>query len=396
MARASARTDSVCSVGGKQRPATGIRVRHARDCPGASACRCRPTYQAWVYSAREQKRQWRTFPTLAAAKGWRADATAAVRRGTLTVGVSETVAEAATNWLRGAESGVIRTRSGSPYKPSALRGYEAALRLRILPAFGGRRLNAVQRIDVQEFVDGQLASGADPSTIKNTLMPLRAIYRRALARGLVAVNPTTGIEVPATQGRRDRIVSPAEAARLLKALPESDRPLWATAAFAGLRVAELQALSWTQVDLDHGLIRVERSWDRKAGYIDPKSRAGARSVPIPSALRVLLAEHRLRTGGRGLVFGRTEDDPFDPSSVRARAHRVWADMDLQGIGFHELRHTYASFLISAGVNAKAVTTYLGHSSVITSFDRYGKLMPGNESEAASQLDSFLSEHTEAL
>jgi integrase len=66
-----------------------------------------------------------------------------------------------------------------------------------------------------------------PSTVRNTLMPLRAIFRRALARGEIAVNPTTGLELPAVEGSRDRIASPLEAAALLAALPERDRSRFA-------------------------------------------------------------------------------------------------------------------------------------------------------------------------
>ena len=80
-------------------------------------------------------------------------------------------------------------------------------------------------------------------------MPLRAIYRRALARGEVTVNPTTGPELPAVRGRRDRIASPIEAADLIAALPEIDRALWATAMYAGLRRGELMAMRWEDVDL---------------------------------------------------------------------------------------------------------------------------------------------------
>jgi integrase len=59
------------------------------------------------------------------------------------------------------------------------------------------------------------------------------------------------------------------------------------------------------------------------------------------------------------------------------------------IGFHECRHTFASLMIAAGVNAKALSTYLGHSSIQLTFDLYGHLMPGNEAQAASMLDSYL-------
>ena len=133
---------------------------------------------------------------------------------------------------------------------------------------------------MQDFADRLLARGDDASTIRNTLMPLRAIFRRAVARGDVAVNPTTGLELPAVRGRRDRIVSPEQAAKLLDALPERDRALWATALYGGLRRGELQALRWEDVDLAKGVIRVERAWDVREGQIEPKSRAGRRTVPI--------------------------------------------------------------------------------------------------------------------
>ena len=73
---------------------------------------------------------------------------------------------------------------------------------------------------MQDLADRLLAQGLDASTIRNALMPLRAIYRRAVARGEVAVNPTSGLELPAVRGRRDRIASPEEAAALLAALPD--------------------------------------------------------------------------------------------------------------------------------------------------------------------------------
>ncbi len=56
---------------------------------------------------------------------------------------------------------------------------------------------------------------------------------------------------------------------------------------------------------------------------------------------------------------------------------------------HECRHTYASFMIAAGANAKALSTYLGHATIAITMDRYGHLMPGNEAEAAELLDAFL-------
>jgi integrase len=272
-----------------------------------------------------------------------------------------------------------------------LRGYEQALRDRILPELGGAKLADVRRSDVQRLANAMLGDALEASTIRNAIMPLRAIYRHAIALDEVAVNPTAGLHLPAARGKRDRIASPEEAADLIAALPAGDRAIWATALYAGLRLGELLALDWADVDLAAGVIRVERSYDARAGVtVKPKSRAGRRTVPVAAILRDELVEHRMRQGrSLGLAFGRSAERPFNASTIWARARRAWKDSGLEPIGLHECRHTFASLMIAAGVNAKALAAFMGHSSVTITLDRYGHLMPGSEDEAAGLLDAYL-------
>ncbi len=305
-----------------------------------------------------------------------------------------TVRQAADALLDGMAEGTVRNRSGDVYKPSVVRGYRAHLRRHVLPALGGMKLDAVRRADVQSLCNRLVADGASPSTVRNAIMPLRVLYRRALRSGQVTVSPLEHLELPAVRGVRDRIASPTEAVSLVAALPADDRAVWATALYAGLRLGELKALRVDDIDLDGGLISVERSWDVKEGPIEPKSRSGRRRVPIAEALRTHLAEHILRSGRRdGLVFGRSATLPFAHVTLRDRAHRAWREAGLEPIGLHECRHTFASMCIAAGVNARGLMGYLGHSSIQMTFDRYGHLMPGNESEAAELLDRYLRRFT---
>ena len=372
---------------------TGIEVRHARSCASRSGarCNCSPSYQANVWSGRDRARIRKTFPTLAAAKSWRAEATVALNRGEMRAPSSVSLREAGEAWIAAAREGTIRNRSGDRYKPSVVRSYEAALRRRLLPDLGATRLADIRRSDVQDLADRLLAEGLDPSSIRNSLMPLRVIFRRALGRGEIAVNPCDRIELPAVRGRRDRTASPEEAAHLVAAVPDRDRAMWATALYGGLRRGELMALLWEDVDLTAGVIRVERSWDPKERVtVDTKSRGGRRRVPMAGSLRRHLLEQRLLTGsGEGLVFGRTSVLPFDYSSTRVRAIKAWRLAGLEPIGLHECRHTFASLMIAAGVNAKALSIYMGHASITITLDRYGHLMPGNEDEAAGLLDALL-------
>jgi integrase len=296
-------------------------------------CRCSPSYQAQAWSSRDRKRLTRTFPTLAAAKAWRHDAMIALGRGTLRAGgESVTVRGAWEAWLRGARDGVARTRSGEPYSPSTIRSFERAMRSRVLPAIGARRLSDVRRGDVQRIVERWLSEGLSPSSVRNHLNPLRIVYRRALAHEDVAVNPTSNLQLPANQGKRERFATPTEMAALIDAL-EEDRALWATAAYAGLRRGELRALPWSEVDFKRGVIRVRWTWDRVAGPKRPKSRAGVRDLPMIALVRRELLAHRMRSGRRsGLVFGPERDRAFDPSTVVARARRSWRQAKLKAIG----------------------------------------------------------------
>jgi integrase len=372
--------------------AEGIEVRHARSCASRDdkRCNCSPGYRVTAYDAISKRKVSNTFRTLAEARRWRASAHSQAAKGVRLAGTLQTLREAAEAFVDGMEAGAIRTRIGEPYKPSVVREYERSLRLHVLPTLGGARLSRIQRRDVQRLADELLSSGADPSTIRNALKPLQVIYRRAIEDGDLAVNPCERLRLPAARGRRERIAPPAEAAALIAALRPEDRALWGCAFYAGLRRGELRALLWDDVDLADGLIRVERSMDGYGAAGEPKSRASRRGVPIVAALRDLLVEHQLVTRrDLGLVFGASATHPFTPTAVRKRALTAWRRADLDPIGLHECRHTFASLLIAAGVNAKAITAYLGHASIQTTFDLYGHLMPGNEEEAIALVDAFL-------
>ena len=108
------------------------------------------------------------------------------------------------------------------------------------------------------------------------------------------------------------------------------------------------------MDLAAGVIRVERGWDAAEGEIAPKSSAGRRKVPITGILRDYLLAHKLATDGEGLVFSnRFPDRPFSSVASQKRADKAWKAAGLGRLTLHECRHGYASFMIDAGINAKA-------------------------------------------
>jgi integrase len=373
--------------------ATGIRTRHARSCSSRDGgrCNCRPSYQAQAYDGRTGRQVWRTFRTLSAAKLWRQDAQVGLRRGTMRPPTGQTIAEAAEVLIAGAHDGTILDRAGKPYKPSTARGYEQLLRRYVIPALGAWKLSELQRRDVQDFADGLRSQGLSPSSITNVLDPLRVIYRRAIRRDEVMLDPTDNLDLPAIRGRRDRIEPPEVAHELLAALPASEKAFWAVALFCGLRRGELRGLQWVDVDFEAAVVRVERSWDPVKGPIDVKTGAGRRAVPMAFVVRRELMAHKQRTrrDGLDLVFGRTATEAFFASTIRTRANKAWKAAGLEPITPHEARHCAISYFIAAGLDWKQISTWAGHGDVRQTWNRYGHLVPGGEQAARERLDAYL-------
>lgn len=111
-------------------------------------------FQAQVYDAKTGKRISLTFATISAAKQWRHDAISDLRSGELSADRGPMLGDAVEDWLDGLRAGHITNRSGDPYKPSAIRGYEKELRLRAQPVLGHLRLAEVTTRDIQRLVDG--------------------------------------------------------------------------------------------------------------------------------------------------------------------------------------------------------------------------------------------------
>jgi hypothetical protein len=150
---------AICRTGTARSPLSVERYRprrsravfdHLAGEPMTSGIRKRGgSYEASVYLKREGRKLRRTFPTQAAAKAWRAEAMTAANKGALRSPKPTTLRDAWTAWLEGAKAGTVLNRSGNPFKPSALRSYEGAMRNRVVGDLGGAKLADIQRADLQ-------------------------------------------------------------------------------------------------------------------------------------------------------------------------------------------------------------------------------------------------------
>jgi len=368
--------------------ATGIVKVHRKGCSGGR-CRC-SSFEAWVWDPRAGRKLRRTLRSEQAARQWRADMLTDVRRGAVTAGSGVTVRTAGDALISGMKAGTVRNRSGRSYKPSVAAGYESSLVEHIYPHMGARRLADVERRHVQAVVD-LLAATRSASTVRNVIMPLRVIFRRALRDGEVISSPLAGVELPAPDERpRDRMATPAESQHLIAALPDVDRAAWALAVYAGLRLGELRALEWDDVDLDAGELRVHRAYCNRTKQVTaPKTKAAIRTVPIVGELRRSLLEHRLLTGRRsGRVVERSGGGVESGDSLAWRADQAWKAASLERLTMHEARHTYASLMILARVPITALSRFMGHTSITVTVDRYGHLYPAEREAAVTAFDAL--------
>ena len=381
---------------------TGISYRHSRTCSNPERCRraCGGSYEAFVYSKRDEAKIRRTFSgrgALAEAKGWRRDATKDVADKKLIAPTRTTLQQAWDEWLAGAKSGAILNRQRQAYKPGVLRLYDTGMRLRVLPELGDRRISDIAPGDLLALKERMQGDGCSASTIRNSFIPLQSLYRRARKGGVVAINPALDLELP-TASSRERAASPQEAGELLGPLSGVEQALWACAFFSGLRRGEMRALRVKDVDFDAGVISVERGWDDKEGEQAPKSAAGVRKLPLLETLRPYLVPLAADREPDDLIFGDGQA-PFATKNVRKKALRAWekenkerAEREADAvtpIGLHEARHSFSTFLDAAGISETRADRYMGHSN--SSVARtYRHQLEGQMAEDAKAVDAYLS------
>jgi integrase len=293
------------------------------------------------------------------AEAWLDDVLAQARRGELPgmVATGATVADAAAEWLRWAEH-------DRACKPSTLSDYRLTA-ARITRDLGELRLEDV----TPELLDrwkGTLT--ASNRTVAKYLVVLYGIFRRAMKVWGLPRNPAADVERPRFRVSDDiDAFSPEEVHALVRAAgSEQDACLYLTAAFTGLRLGELLALQWRDVDFAGEAIRVRHSYNVHGGVGTPKS-GKVRSVPmVPEVARALarLGERDWFTGDEDLVFAGDLGKYLDASALRDRYKAALDRAGLRRLRFHDLRHTFGTLAVKRA-EIPAVQAWMGHAHVGT-------------------------------
>ena len=272
-----------------------------------------------------------------------------------------TFADAAAEWLRYIEHDRKR-------RPSTVRDYRIVVDKVLVPALGSAPLDQVTSGHIDTFRARLVAADElSPRTINKYLALIHGILKRAQRVYGLAANAAAGVERQPVRRSGDFDVLTAEEVEALvrAASSEQDGALYASAAYAGLRLGELRALRWRDVDFAKRLVHVRRSYvEREEGV--PKS-GRVRSVPMIDQLaRALdgLSRRENFTGDEDLVFGNEVGEHFDDSALRRRFYAARQRAGLKQIRFHDLRHTFGTLAVQV-FPLSDVKAYMGHADIAT-------------------------------
>lgn len=250
-------------------------------------------------------------------------------------------------------------------RANTLEGYESALRLHVLPRWGGVHVESIRREDVQAWVDGFEMPGAAEKAYKT----LRQVIRWHIRAGAAIADPTVGVVLPARPAPTARALGERELNRVLyEARGQDWEPVVLVQAALGLRRCEACALTWSDIDLGSGLVSVTKGRHvvggetRTWGVKTPKS---ARTLVLPAWAVARLREIKRgrRPAGCDLLCGERPDAISRRFAAFCRRLGIDACMMI-------LRHTWATLAVKAGVAIEVVAMALGHTSVETCYSRY--------------------------
>lgn len=271
----------------------------------------------------------------------------------------------------------------------------------IVPTIGAVPMEKVRPVHVQAVLDKMSRKGLAPRTVVQAYRVTSAAFSQAVRWGFLTSNPAAAVRPPRVE--RPTLVIPdrADVGRLIAASIGTDLELPVTlAAATGIRRGDLLALRWSDVDLRGGLIRIQRGYEGKGVFREPKTARGRRTIAAPTFAVTALRRHRKDQAARRLLLGEAWSDqdlvidrgdggPVHPDVLSHRFARLAAAQGLGAVRLHDLRHGYATMLLAAGVHPKIASEALGHSSSAFTMDVYSHLLEGLGRAAAEAVQSAL-------
>ena len=295
-----------------------------------------------------------------------------LNRGTYVAPTTLTVAEHLRAYLGDCESRKLRK--------TTLAGYGASIKKHLIPALGGLRLTHLEPAHLRGLYRHMAGEGLAARTIELAHVVLHGALGQALIDGKVTRNVADAVVPPRPRHNKiPKTLLPGEEAVLLAYIRPRDKVMYrlgALAIYTGLRRSELLAEEWPDVDFDNACIAVTKGVTITDGVYDleePKTELSTRVVPLMEEALEILREMKAEATGK-LLFHNQSGGYLNPSTASKQFSRLAAEAGFPGITPKQLRHTFATNMLRAGVSIKYAQVLLGHSSIKTTGDIYAHVV----------------------
>lgn len=300
-------------------------------------------------------------------------------------------------------------------KRNSQQSMEGIVRLHILPVFGDYKLDKLTTPIIQQQVNkwadkankGEKGAYANYSFLNNIN---RRILQYGVTMQVIQHNPARDVIIPRKQQNKEHKVkffSNQELKQFLDYLEDLDQSsyenffdyvLYKTLLASGCRIGEALALEWSDIDLKKGTISISKTLNRYQETNTPKSKAGLREIDIDKATISLLKQYKKRQQVQSWQLGRSEGIVFTPFTtkyayaclLRKRLQGHFKSAGVPDISFHGFRHTHATIMLYAGIEAKDLQYRLGHSNISMTLNTYVHATKEGAKKAVSIFEAAIS------
>ena len=293
----------------------------------------------------------------------------------------------------------------SKVRPSTWSRYEQYVRIHMIPVFGAVSLSRLTPAHLERLYSERLAAGSSARTVHHVHTVLHGALEQAYRWGLVPRNVATLVDPPRTTRAPMHTLTVEQVRALLTEIDgEPSEALITVAVTTGMRLGELLALKWSEVDLQNANLRVVASLSRSGGawlLHEPKTDSSRRKIELAGVTVSSLRRHRISQSTERLhigpswvdndfVFTNAIGNPLDGTNVLRRWLRpALRQAGLPQIRFHELRHTAATLMLEQDAHPKVVSEMLGHSQISITLDLYSHVSPTMQKKVAAIMDKAL-------
>ena len=301
-------------------------------------------------------------------------------------------------------------------KPSTYANYFLKVEKHILPAFGGLRHDAVTVQMLNHYIEDKLSSGLSAKYVSDIIIVFKSMSKySAKIHGFR--NMLADVSLPKVHRKELPLLSPSQQRKLCNYLLHNLNPTTLCvllSLYTGLRVGEVCGLMWGDIDFDKSIFTVRRTVQRIRNSTHgtsliadtPKSRSSKRSIPIPTFIMKLLRENR--SADENYILSNSTIIT-EPRTLQRRFKAILQKANLPSVGYHCLRHMFATNSLQAGFDVKTLSEILGHARVETTLNRYVHTSmerkiacmalleaPSNEAYSPSEISSMVVERTPIL